>query len=91
MLGFKYCNPSSARLSCVELLDQFWSMDIIMVLPAVVCGGVPLPFDQILLLLPSAMILLVQNCLNLILLLSINDVWGRFEIIRAMFRGFLIG
>jgi hypothetical protein len=65
-------------------------MDVIMVFPAIVCSGVAFPFDQILLFLPSAMILLIQNCLDLILFLSIDDVWGRFEIICPMFRGFLV-
>jgi hypothetical protein len=75
----------------MELLNQFRSMDVIVILPAIVCSGVTLSFDEVLLLFPSAVISLVQNCLNLILLLAINDVWGRLKVIGSMFRGFSVG
>jgi hypothetical protein len=61
-----------------------------MILPTVVCVGVPFPFDQILLLLPSAVISLVQNGLNFIFLLSVDDVWGWFKVIGSVFGGFLV-
>jgi hypothetical protein len=65
-------------------------MNVIVVLSAVVHRGVTLSLDQVLFLLPSAIILLVQNLFDLILLLFINDIWGRFEVIGPMFRSFTI-
>jgi hypothetical protein len=62
-----------------------------MILPAIVCVRVALPLDQVLLLLPSAVISLVQNGLDFVFLLSIDDVWGRFKVIRPVFRGFSVG
>jgi hypothetical protein len=62
-----------------------------MIFPAIVCIGVALPLDQVLLLLPSAVISLVQNGLDFVFLLSIDDVWGRFKVIGPMFGGFSVG
>jgi hypothetical protein len=79
------------RLRKVELLYQLWSVNVVMILPAAVCIGVALPFDQVLLLSPPAVISLVQNGLDLIFLLSINDIWGRLKKVCAVFRGFSVG
>jgi hypothetical protein len=65
-------------------------MNVVMILPAIVCVGVALPFDQVLLLLPPAVISLVQNGLDFVFLLSIDDVWGRFKVIGPMLRGFSV-
>jgi hypothetical protein len=65
-------------------------MNIIMIFPAIVCVRIALPLDQVLLLLPSAVMLLVQNGLDLVFLLSIDDIWGRFKVIGPMFGGFLV-
>jgi hypothetical protein len=62
-----------------------------MIFPAIVCVGVALPLDQVLLLLPSAVIWLVQNGLDFVFLLSIDDVWGRFKVICPVFGGFSVG
>ena len=65
--------------------NQLRSEHVSLVFPGVVSGGVPLPFDKVLEISPFPKVTVVDDGLDLILLFSINDVWGgTWEIIPIL-------
>ena len=64
------------RVCLVILIEQLFGEDITVIFPGIVSLGVSFPFDQI---LQSSLFLkpsMVPDGLDLILLFSIDDVWG---------------
>ena len=75
------------RASMVEF-DQFWSMYLISWFPCIVTFRVPLPFDEVLKLSSSSIILVISDALHFILLFSIDKVkwWsGKVWSVRCHF------
>ena len=53
--------------------------------PGVVGRGISLPLDEVLKISPSSEITMIDDGLDLVLLFSINDVWGRtWEVVSVL-------
>ena len=58
-------------------LDQSWSEYVLVVFPGIVRRGISLPLDEVLEVSPLPEIAMIDDGLDFVLLLPINDVWGR--------------
>ena len=64
-------------VTLMVFLNQLRSEHISLVFPGVVSGGIPLPFDEVLEVSPFSKVTMIDDGLDLVLLFSINDGWGR--------------
>ena len=72
-------------VTLMVFLDQLRGEYISLVFPGVVSCGISLPFDEVLKVSPLPKMTMINDGLDFILLLSINDVWGRtWEIIPIL-------
>ena len=79
------------RLSLSEILKHLFCMQVVPVDPLIVQVWVSLPFDQILDLVPSAMLSCIQDLFNFVLLFSIDQIRRGLHKVRSMEVHFLIG
>ena len=61
----------------VILLDQLRCKYVSLEFPGVVRRGIPLPLNEVLKVSSLSEIAMINDGLDLVLLFSINDVWGR--------------
>ena len=70
------------------LLDQLRGEYISLMFPGIVSRGIPFPLDEVLEVSPPSEIAMINDGLDLVLLLSINDVWGRTREVVSVLSGF---
>ena len=75
-------------MTLMVFLNQLRGEYVSLMFPGVVSCGIPLPFDEILKVSPFPKVTVVDDGLDFILLLSINDVWGRAWKIVSVLAGF---
>ena len=68
----------------VELLEEFWSIEVIVVNPAVVSSWVSFPIDEVLEFTSSSMPSHVSNVFYFILFIILFHHRGRSDIVRAI-------
>ena len=64
-------------MALMIFLDQLWGEYILSTFPGVVSCGISLPFDEVLEVSPLPEMTMIDDGLDFVLLLPINDVWGR--------------
>ena len=69
-------------------LDQLGGEYIPLVFPGVVSCGISLPLDEVLKVSPLSKITVVDDGLDLVFLISINDIWGRTRKIVSILANF---
>jgi hypothetical protein len=68
----------------VELLEEFWSIEVIVVNPAVVSSWVSFPIDKVLEFTSSSMPSRVSNVFYFILFIILFHHRGRSDVVRAI-------
>jgi hypothetical protein len=83
-LGVSLYLSSTHRGLFVELLEEFWSVEVTVVDPAVVSGWVPFPMDEVLEFTSSSVSPGISNVLYFIFFIILFHHRGRSDIVHAI-------
>jgi hypothetical protein len=83
-LGVSLYLSSTRRGLFVELLEEFWSIEVTVVDPTVVSGWVPFPMDEVLEFMSSSMSSCISNVLYFIFFVILFRHRGRSDVVCAI-------
>jgi hypothetical protein len=83
-LGVPLYLSSTHRGLFVELLEEFWSVEVTVVDPTVISGWVPFPMDEVLEFTSSSMSPGISNVLYLVLFVILLHHRGWSDVVRAI-------
>jgi len=83
-LGVPLYLSSTCRGLFVELLEEFWSVEVTVVDPAVVGGWVPFPMDEVLEFTSSSVSSCISNVLYFVFFVILFRHRGWSDIVRAI-------
>ena len=83
-LGASLYLSSTHRGLFVEFLEEFWSIEVIMVDPTVVSGWVSFPIDEVLEFTSSSMSSYISNMFYFIFFIILFRHWGRSDVVCAI-------
>jgi hypothetical protein len=83
-LGVSLYLSSTCRGLFVELFEKLWSIEVIVVNPAVVSGWVSFPVDEVLEFTSSSMSSYISNMFYFIFFIILFRHWGRSDVVCAI-------
>jgi hypothetical protein len=83
-LGVSLYLSSTRRGLFVELLEEFWSIEVIMVNPTVISDWVSFPMDEVLEFTSSSMSSCISNVFYFILFIILFRHRGRSDVVCAI-------